>query len=256
VAANTPSILVISHPQDKLSDLITANLYTQGVRTLHFSPGALGSRQISLQRDFLCIDGLPIYGMLLRVSPESTFSDDYEINDQSFCNAEIRAILLAALNLDSMLAVNKYDAMTWFEGLNWPTWRRRLIHADIPVSEFLFGDTTSQTSRVWHPYTSREAMPVPGYHVKRILGSALAESVSAQSSLMIAKEIIAGKRAPSIFATAELLANSGVCIAEIVSDINNNILTVNTLPTISDVCIENIISDRIMEMFHAHLHCG
>ena len=80
--------------------------------------------------------------MLFRVSPELTFSDEFEVSDQPFCDAEIRAIWLAALNLDSVLAVNKYDAMTWFEGSSWPVWRRKVIHVGIPVSKFLFGDAS------------------------------------------------------------------------------------------------------------------
>jgi hypothetical protein len=178
------------------------------------------------------------------------------VSDQPFCDAEIRAIWLAALNLDSILAVNKYDAVAWFEGLNWPVWRRKLIHAGIPVSKFWFGDTTLRTSCVWYPYTSQEARPAPGYHAKRVLGSALTESTLIQKSLIIGKDIVAGKQTRSILSTAELLADAGVCIAEVATDAYDNIVTVNTQPTISDVHIENLVSYQIAEMYHAHLHSG
>lgn len=254
MAENARSVVVISHSEDKLSSLITAILHTQGIRVLSILPGSLGSRQISLQGDLLCIDSWPIGGVLFRVSPESTFSDEFEVSDQPFCDAEIRAIWLAAINLDSVLAVNKYDAMTWFEGLGWPVWRRKVIHVGIPVSKFLFGDASLQTSHVWYPYTSQQARPVPGYHTKRVLGSALTESTSVQNSLIVGKDIVAGKQTRSIRATAELLADAGIWIAEIATDFNDNILTVNTLPTIYDIPIENLVSQRIAEMFHAHLH--
>ena len=94
---------------------------------------------------------------------------------------------------------------------------------------------------------------MPGYHTKRVLGSALTESTSVQNSLIVGKDIVAGKQTRSIRATAELLADVGIWIAEIATDFNDNILTVNTLPTIYDIPIENLVSQRIVEMFHAHL---
>jgi hypothetical protein len=254
MTVNERSIVVISHSEDELSALITAILRKQGTRVMHIVPGALGSSQISLQGDVFLIDGWPISGVLFRASPESIFSDEFEASDQSFCDAEIRAVWLAALNLDVILAVNKYDAMTWFEGLGWPIWRRRLIDAGIPVSKFLFGDTTLQTLRVWYPYTRQEGRPVPGDNTRRILGSALTVSTSIQNSLIIGKDIVAGRQAHSIQAAADLLADSGISIAEITTDVNDNILTVNTLPTISNVQIGNMVSHRVAEMFHAHLH--
>lgn len=248
-------ILVISYPDDKLSRSVTRLLHAQGIQVLNTIPDTLGSRRISLQGDLLRIDGLPIGGVLFRVSPQSKFSDDFETFDQPFCDAEIRAILLAALNLDSILAINKYDATAWFEGLGWSTWRRALINSGIPVSELMFGDSPSKHLSVWYPYTGWEAKPVPGYHSKRILGSALTERGSLHNTLVLGKDIIAGKQVPSLIATVELLADMGISIADIVTDPSEKILTVNTIPLISDVFIEDV-SHRIMEMFHAHLNAG
>lgn len=251
-----PGILVINHPEDRLSNSIVTILQTQGIRVLQIVPGALGSKQISLQGDLLCIDGDPVKGILFRVPPQSAFSDDFAINDQSFCDAEIRAVLLAALNLESMLAINKYDATTWFEGIGWPTWRRKLIAAGIPVTEFQFGDSDLNGRHVWYPYASLEAKLAPGHHSRKILGSALTEGTPLQTSLIIGGEILTGKQSPSMLATAEFLTNSGACLAEVATDMDDRVVTINTLPLISDVEVNTIVSLRISEMFHAHLHRG
>lgn len=254
--AKAVSILVINHPEDRLSNSIATILQTQGVRVLQILPGALGSKEISLQGDLFCIESEPIRGILFRVPPQSTFSDDFAASDQSFCDAEIRAILLAALNLESMLAINKYDAMTWFEGIGWPTWRRKLIAAGIPVVEFQFGDSDLNGRHVWYPYASLEARLAPGNHSRKMLGSALTEKNPSQTSLIVGREIITGKQSPSILATAELLTNAGACIAEVATDIDDRVVTINTLPSISDVEINDMVSLKISEIFHAHLYSG
>jgi hypothetical protein len=254
VARDECGIVVISHPEDKLSVLITAILRSQGIRVMHILPGALTSSQISLRSNLLSISGFQIGGVLFRASPETPFSDEFELNDQPFCDAEIRAVLLAALNLESVLAVNKYDAMTWFEGLGWPVWRRKLIHAGIPVSEFQFGESALQESGAWYPYGSQNARAAPGYYTKKALGSALTESVPVQHNFIIGKDIVVGERTVTMIDTAEFLANAGVYIAEVTTDIHDNILTVNTLPTISNDQIASLVSYRITEIFNAHLH--
>jgi len=248
--------MVISYPEDKLASSIMAILRTQGIRVLHTLPGALGSRQITLQCNLLRIDGWTISGVLFRVSPESVFNEEFEVKDQAFCDAELRAIWLAAINLDSILAVNKYDAMAWFEGLSWPTWRRKLIQAQIPVAKFFFGDSELDTQCHWYPYASQEPRTAPGYITKRILGSALTESASTQASFMVGKEVIAGRRSDSILATVQFLVDSGIYIAEIVTDIDDNILSINTQPTTAEVHLRNLICGRIAELFHAHLYRG
>lgn len=250
------SILVINHTEDRLSNSIATILQTQGVRVLPILPGVLGSKQIRLQGDFFCIEGEPVRGILFRVPPQSTFSNEFAANDQSFCDAEIRAILLAALNLESMLAINKYDAVTWFEGIGWPTWRRKLIAAGIPVAEFQFGDSDLNGRHVWYPYASLEARLAPGHHSRKMLGSALTERNPLQTSLIVGREIITGRQSPSILATAELLTSLGAGIAEVATDTDDRVVTINTLPLISDVEINDIVSLKISEMFHAHLHSG
>jgi hypothetical protein len=251
---NSAGILIINYPGDELADAVTANLSNRDIRTIQIAPDTLGSRQIRLQDGTLYLDSVPIHGMFFRVSPDSKFSDGYQIDDQAFCDAEIRSVLLAALNLESMLAVNKYDATAWFEGLGWPTWRRKLIRAGIPVSEFLFGASDVSVRRVWYPYGSPNAMQAPDYHARRTLGSALTENTTVQKSLVLGKDVAVGRQAASICATAEWLAAQGVYLAEIVSDADDKILTVNTLPMIEKLATNKLVGHQIAEMFYAHLY--
>jgi hypothetical protein len=253
---NESSIVVVNVPEDSLANLIATKLQAQGTHVLHVTPDALGSLQTSLENDSFDVDGRPVGGILFRSSPNAFFSTGFKTEDQRFCDAEIRAAWLAALHLESVLAVNRYDAVAWFEGLDWPVWRRRLIQAGIPAAPFAVGDVASDPSYAWYPYVSHYAHSVPGAKTRKILGSALTQAVPAQVSLLVGDEIVAGKATPAVLAASELLRDAGVRIAEIVTDADERIITVNTLPMISDAQLGELVSQRIAGMYYAHLHSG
>ena len=99
-------------------------------------------------------------------------------------------------------------------------------------------------------------MRAPDYHAKRTLGSALTENTTVQKSLVLGKDVVVGRQAASICATAEWLAAQGVYLAEIAADVDDRILTVNTLPMIEKFETNNLVGRQIAEMFYAHLHGG
>ena len=254
MAHDTPAVLLIHYPEDGFSSLVSAKLERRGIRTISIVPGALGSSRLSLQGKAFRVDGVPIAGILFRVAPDAKFSEDFVAGDQSFSDAEVRAVLLAALHLDSILAINRYDPMAWFEGLGWPTWRRRMIAAGVAVSDFKFGSIELHNSPVWHPYAGLQTMPAPGQATARMLGAALTTDVPVHHSLIFGGDSLTGCRSASISAAARMLAKSGIYLAEIVTDQAGNILMVDTLPTISDPAVQIAASDGIVEIYHAHLH--
>ncbi len=246
-------LIIVSDYDDLLSNQVATTSEAQGVKVLRFLPNTLGDLNVCLRDDFFWVNGQPVGGILFRSSPNSTFSDGFDEDDQSFCDAEIRALWLAALHLDSILTMNQYDAAAWFEGSLWSSWRRCLIGAGIPVSPFAFGSVTS-VEGLWYPYGSQKAREMPGQATRGILGSAIALARQKQVSLVINQEVLAGKTTPSILATASLLEGLGVRFSGIVTDYQDRLLTIITRPTISNTNLAKLVSHRITGMYYEHLH--
>jgi hypothetical protein len=191
--------------------------------------------------------------ILFRAFPDSTFSVGFDAEDQPFCNSEIGAAWLAALNLDSVLAVNRYDATAWFEGLGWPVWRRWLAAAGVPLSPFAFGDAGAEDLDGWHPYATglREALPPAS--TRRILGAAFTASLSAATVLAVAGVPPRDEMSAAIREAARVLDACGLRIAEIGADAEGRVLAVNPQPSISDEALSPVVR-RLAELYHAHLH--
>lgn len=73
---------------------------------------------------------------------------------------------------------------------------------------------------------------------------------------MVGNEIVEGKQTHSVCAAAKLLTGMGIWLAAIVTDQDDGIVSVNTLPTINDYHIGALVAQRIAETYYAHLHCG
>lgn len=168
----SPCFVAVSSPADTLAGAIIANLQATGGRPCAVEPAALGDLSLSLLGDTLTIDGKPVAGILFRSFPDTSFSNGFRADDQSFCDSEIGATWLAALQLESVFAVNRYEADIWFDALRWPCWRRRLVEAGIVVSEFAFGDVETEDAYFWHPYAVITAETAPDRATRRVLGSA------------------------------------------------------------------------------------
>jgi hypothetical protein len=97
--------VTVSSTADTLAAAITANLKATAVKTCQVEPAALGDLSLSLSSDKLTIDGQPVAGVLFRSFPDTSFSDGFMADDRSFCDAEIGATWLAALQLDSVSGV-------------------------------------------------------------------------------------------------------------------------------------------------------
>ena len=245
--------VTVSSTADTLAAAITANLKATGVRTCQVEPAALGDLSLSLSSDTLTIDGQPVAGVLFRSFPDTSFSDGFMADDQSFCDAEIGATWLAALQLESVFAINRYAADIWFEALRWPCWRRLLIEAGIEVSEFAFGDVETEDSHAWYPYAGTTAAVAPDRSARRVLGSAVTTASRKQASLMVCGEVIAGDVQPAILDTTRLLDEAGIKIAEVETDFDGHILRVDAHPLITDAELLAKTSTLLITAYHAHL---
>jgi hypothetical protein len=252
--ATRPCIVVVSDETDPLSTEFATTLRGQGTDMIHVHAGALAGLKVSLQNESFFVNAHLVRGILFRASLDSTFSETFSAEDRSFCDTEVMATWLAALNLDSILAVNRYDAAEWFEGARWPAWRRRLVEADIPVSPFAFGDTPVDASWSWYPYTSTRASRAPGIASRRVLGSAVTQSMQKQVSLAVCNVVIAGEASPTVLDTAKLLDDTGVRIAEIATDHDGRVLLVNTEPQIMETKILEHAKHLLIGAYNEDMH--
>lgn len=244
-------VVIVAERGDLLAALVQNRLEAQGDQVMAVPPGALGSLAVRLEGDAFQVEDERIGGILFRAIPDTTFSDGFEAADRSFCDAEVRAVWLAATHLDAVCALNRYDAAAWFEGPYWPVWRRRLIADGIPVSPFTFGGSGS--ADWWYPYRSHRPQALPGPAAGRVLGSATSAAYPAQRTLAVDGEVLVGDGCAAALSALRSLAEIGIRLAEVFTDGDGRVLAVDTLPLIADPALAEV-SDRIAGIYHDHLH--
>ena len=249
----SPCFVAVSSFDDTLAAAIIANLEAIDGRTRAVEPAALGDLSLSLSSDTFIVDGKPVAGILFRSFPDTSFSNGFTADDQSFCDSEIGATWLAALQLKSVFAVNRYAADIWFDALRWTCWRRLLVEAGIVVSEFAFGDVETEGDHFWHSYAGITAETAPDQATRRVLGSAVTRASRKQTSLMVCGEVIAGDVQPAILDTTRLLHEAGIKIAEIETDFDGRILRVSAYPMITNAELLARASKLLVAAYHAHL---
>jgi hypothetical protein len=246
-------VVVVANPSDLLADLIARHVLERGHYVTQLGPSELSSCQVCLQEDDFLIGGRKVDGVVFRVSPDMTFSDDYQLEDRSFCDAETRAVWLAVLNLQTVLAVNRYDAHAWFEGIGWPTWRHHLIKRRIEVGKMSFGDIRDANPGLWYPYSRDSSREVPGRTAARVLGVAIAAAAPSFRCLVVDSKILDGENLPNVHRAATVLKELGIVIAEVSVDSQQKILAVNTLPQVSEPHLRRRVAAQIAGLFDAHL---
>lgn len=234
--------------------MVTTYLHNKNVQVICAEPASLGSLDIHLEQDDFYVNRQLVTGILFRSVPDTTFSEGFALADRRFCDAEIRAVWLAALNLKTILAVNRYDAVAWFEGTNWPIWRRRLLEAEIPVSPFYFGNHLQESNIYWYPYLSTENRPAPGAVTKRMLAPALTQNKPFQENLIVWGNVVFDSNQPYMTDVAKLLENAGIRIALVSTDSNGHILSINTQPMLANKKITNEAAQIIVDGFYDHLY--
>jgi len=247
-------VAIVSNETEQLSKYVENALIERTIPVIRLTPGDLGDLQTSLQEEVFKIKGLQIRGLFFRVPTHSAFCLSFILEDQPFCDAEVRAAWLAACHLDSVLAINRYDAAAWFEGASWPIWRRKLIKARIPVSPFEMGDINSTDSWSWYPYGSCIPRSAPTRTIRRIFGTALTQRNQKNACLIVYNEVFSGKVNKVVLETYKLLETNGVCIAEISTDYEDNVICVNTQPKIDDDVIAEQVAQLIAGKLYEHLY--
>jgi hypothetical protein len=225
------------------------------IRFRSFNSGSLGDLRIQLGNAGLIVEGAPVGGILWRVFPQTNLSASYPLNDQPFCTAEVGATWLAALNLESVLAINRYSPLMWYNQLRWPAFRWLLHKAKITVSSLHFGSSDPKLgAALWLPYLSGRPLTPFDAEVHAVMGSALTVAQPAHAYILVCGTFLGEDGVGEAEQAARQLDRLGICLAEIRTDHDGKIFSVNPQPSISDPILVDQAAALISNAFHAHLH--
>lgn len=247
-----PTALVAGHGDDFIAGRVESALRAGGADVLAVPPGNLAGASMTIAGERLVLDGVPIAGALLRAGPFGSFSDEYRPEDRPFCDAEFRAVWLAAMHLDSLLAVNRYDATSWLQGFGWSRFRSGLIQAGIPVSSLAFGGDEAVDDPSWLPYHADSLRPAPGPATRRAMGCALAHGNGEERHLAVWGRLVT-HGPESARQTAVYLDQHGIRLAAITTDRMERVLRINPEPALLDSEPARQVAAAVTEGLLAHL---
>jgi hypothetical protein len=240
---------------DKLADGVIAALQRQQIRVIRVAPQQMADQAVLIDGNTFRLQRQPIDGILLRASPEGSYSDGFVPEDRSFSDTETRSMWLAATHLDTVVAVNRYDAEAWFGSVGWVKWRQVLREQNVPVAPFRFGDAGEQSVlyQHWYPYASARAQPAPERVTRRVLGAALAKSTQAEVKLAVCGRVIDGPAAPAAAEAAGILHEHGIHLASIATDSDGQVLTIDTLPAVQKAELIDRAAELLSGFYCEHL---
>ena len=244
-----PSVFIVSDNADSLGLQTAKLLQARAIWVEVIDPYALADCRVTISDDFFYVNDRLVGGVLFRTSPDSAFSAGFVAEDQAYSDSEVRAIWLAALNSQSVLGINRYDAVAWFEGSRWTLWRRRLMAAGIEVAEFTFGDSGNGW---WYPYCSVIPQEDLDSLTCRVLGGARVRDEVYRSNLMVCDHIMPECPDTHLRQAFRILREHGISVAEIMSDSASRIIAVNTQPDISNPECLNIAAQLIATAYETH----
>jgi hypothetical protein len=236
---------------DPLAHACAAALEARAVETLRLEPEALGDVPVSLDRSGLSLRRRPIAGLLWRALPQRTSLPGFAPEDRGFALSELSATMLAATQHPAVLAINRFDADTWFEDGDWTVWRRRLRAAKRDVCRLRIGDTDGGTW--WRPYLGGPDRPPPNAVVKRVLAPALADAPHAGTTLVVCGEPLGAGAPPAVVDAGRLLDEHGLALAAIGHDADGTPVKIDPHPFVPDALVPDIVP-LLVERFVEHLH--
>ncbi|MEM7045487.1 MAG: hypothetical protein AAF543_21975 [Pseudomonadota bacterium] len=219
------------------------------ISCLHLPPDDIVNHRVELDNDTLKLDGRVIDMLLLRCHPQSIIGESFVERDVAFVQGEMRAFMLAACHLETVYAPVMPDAVTWYEGMSWPVWRRTLKDADTALAAFRFGGAQSRGS--WVPYRYGGRRLKPGDQLATMLGIATTDDEVAETYLLFEGKAL-GREAkwldPDVGRT---LREHGIDLAEVAVTEQGAVMSVDVLPNLEPSIADNVAT-RILERVHDH----
>lgn len=230
------AVAVVAGSGDGLGEAVARALEERGRPVVRAEPDRLAELPATLADGTFRLDGRPVGAILFRAPPNAAFSDGFVDEDRGFCDAEARAVWLAAMHLGDVLALNRLPPWAWFGSAGWADWRRAMAAAHVPVAPFTFGAPADDSGRrspgYWYTYGGTRPQPAPGAATRRALGAALTAEPRAHTCLAVCGRVVAGDPPPAGGELVERLRGLGLEIVSLSADLQGRVLALDPLPSI------------------------
>lgn len=246
----TPIALVIAPEDDGIAAGTAAMLVRLGVPTRSYAPSELALLKIELTDRTFKVEGAEVGAIVWRVRPDTPLSDGVEAADRAFSDAETAATWLAAMQLPTILAINRFDAETWYGRAGWLQWRHRLRAAGVPIVPMAFGDGALADDWVWSPYTAQYDCALPEDVARASMGTAARRQGPLEHVVSVCGNILGGVANHDLAAAAALLDACGVRLAAISCDASGRVHHVDPLPVLIDAAMIDQVSRRLGDTIH------
>lgn len=231
---------------DGLAAALARELATRGRQVLHLAGRSLVDAVLSIRGERLSVNDLPVDGVAFLAPPTSLARGLLEPSDDAFVAAEARALWLAALQLESVTVVNRYDADAWFRGAGWPVWRSRLRAAGVPVCPLAVGGA-GRGDWSWLPWTSVRPRAMDSAAGFFMAAAAVSAAVPSQHLIVRGRSMGRGTPLPPRLAAA--LSAHGIELAEVWLDAKGRVVAVDPAPAPADPDVVAAAADLLADVF-------
>jgi hypothetical protein len=255
---DTRRVLLVGWASDVVLDAVEAACRNRGVSTERLEPRELGDQVITLRSDGLFAGSGRVGGLFLRFHSDCNTGEGFAAGDRSFVTAELRAVLMCAMNLPGVLSINRATPQTWFQGVEWTVWRDRFRGAGVRVAPLAYGDVEdgdgAGAEARWKPYLGTRLQCLPEREARRALGCAVTRGAQDQRSVVCFGRVVEGEASPEVKAAAGVMASYGTALAEILTDAQERICHVNSVPFEMKEQTREHVAAEVAERYFHHLH--
>lgn len=246
-------LIIVAPAGDALSSEVEKNLALRESPVVRYLPSELGSLPAELnETEFVIEDDIVVQAVLWRVSPSMCLADDFAEADRRFADVETAATWLAALQLPGIVAVNRFDADSWYSGLHWDYWRGRLRAAGIETAPLIIGDYPVPESWQWNPYFAEIQCETPDINVRSTIACACRAVTPVLENICVCGTVVGDVAHPMVHRAAHLLNEWGVGLARVSSDHEGHLHYVNVLPGLEEMPLLEHVADGLGNHFHEH----
>ncbi len=262
-ASSPPVCVIVAETGDLIAGLVAEGLTARGSRTLAVSARGLANLAVHLgsasEGESFFVEGRRVGAVVFRVPPMGPLSIASDEHDRAYCDAEARAVWLAAMHRPSVLAFDRLDAAAWFEDARWPQWRRLFGRAGVALGPLRLGSEGSEDypASEWLLFGSGTTHRSATARVLASIGGARVPSQARVSYFSVRAQIVAATSdvppSEAVLAAAALLESSGVRLAEILADARGRVVWARAFPSTSSLEVASAIATPIIADIHDHL---
>lgn len=226
------TIVIVAQPADTLAARVRDVLHARGADVRWFTPARLGTVPVTLSDRAFVVDGSEVAALLWRVSPDMLTGDGFQDADRNFASSETAATWIAALNLPTISAINRFDAQSWYSGLRTHYWRDRLADAGVDLTPMAVGRVPD--SWQWMPYTTGELSDPPDERAWPVMACASHPPGALTTVITLAGETDVADVPANVTRAANTLHQWGIEVAAIDVDASGRIHRLRVLPAVED----------------------